>query len=77
MCLRSEGRREEKELKVTKKATGEKRERKKSDYQAWHIVSNFHFPIYDISSRLVRLETILSRYDILGRGSYSIVCFVT
>ena len=35
-------------------------------HQAWHIVSNFHYPIYDISYRLVRLETILSRYDTLG-----------
>jgi len=34
--------------------------------QAWHIESNFHFPIYDISSRLVRLEAILSRYDTFG-----------
>ena len=45
-------------------------------HQACHIESNFHFSIYDISSRLVRLETILSRYDTLKRVSYHFVCCV-
>ena len=46
--------------------------------QAWHIGSNFHFPIYDILSRLDRLEAILLRYDTLGERKlqYCVFCHV-